>query len=50
MSSILIFGGFALFSVDQKQADAVFEKALEKGITHIEVSPIYGEAEARIGS
>jgi len=50
MSSILIFGGFALFSVDQKQADAALETALEKGINHIDVSPIYGEAEARIGS
>ena len=50
MSSILIFGGFALFSVEQKQADAALETALEKGINHIDVSPIYGEAEARIGS
>jgi aryl-alcohol dehydrogenase-like predicted oxidoreductase len=50
MSSILIFGGFALFSVDQEQADAALESALEKGINHIDVSPIYGEAEARIGS
>jgi aryl-alcohol dehydrogenase-like predicted oxidoreductase len=50
MSSILIFGSFALFSVDQKQADAALETALEKGINHIDVSPIYGEAEARIGS
>lgn len=50
MSSILIFGSFALFSVDQKQADAALETALEKGINHIDVSPIYGEAETRIGS
>ena len=50
MSSIIIFGGFALFSVDQNEADAALERALEKGINHIDVSPIYGEAEARIGS
>ena len=50
MGSILIFGSFALFSVEQKQADAALETALEKGINHIDVSPIYGEAEARIGS
>ena len=50
MSSIVIFGGFALFSVDQNEADAALEMALEKGVNHIDVSPIYGEAEIRIGS
>jgi aryl-alcohol dehydrogenase-like predicted oxidoreductase len=50
MSSILIFGSFALYSVDQKEADAALETALEKGVNHIDVSPIYGEAEIRIGS
>lgn len=49
-SSILIFGSFALFSVDQKQADAAIETALERGVNHIDVSPVYGEAETRIGS
>jgi aryl-alcohol dehydrogenase-like predicted oxidoreductase len=46
---ILIFGGFALFHADQRQADAALEMALENGINHIDVSPIYGQAEARIG-
>jgi aryl-alcohol dehydrogenase-like predicted oxidoreductase len=50
MDSILIFGGFALFHATQKEADAALEMALEHGINHIDVSPIYGGAEARIGS
>jgi len=50
MSSILIFGGFALFRVTQKEADAAIEMALEKGINHIDVSPVYGDAEKHLGS
>jgi aryl-alcohol dehydrogenase-like predicted oxidoreductase len=50
LSSILIFGGFALFRASQKEADAALEMALEKGINHIDVSPLYGAAEKRIGS
>jgi len=47
--AVLIFGGFALFHATQKEADAALEMALEHGINHIDVSPIYGQAEARIG-
>jgi aryl-alcohol dehydrogenase-like predicted oxidoreductase len=50
MSGILIFGGFALFRVRQKEADAALEMALENGINHIDVSPVYGDAEKHIGS
>jgi aryl-alcohol dehydrogenase-like predicted oxidoreductase len=50
MSSIVIFGGFALFRASQKESDAALEAALENGINHIDVSPIYGQAEKRIGS
>jgi aryl-alcohol dehydrogenase-like predicted oxidoreductase len=50
ISSILIFGSFALFRVTQKEADAAIETALEKGINHIDVSPLYGGAEKRLGS
>lgn len=50
MSSIIAFGSFALFHTDQKEADAALEMALENGINHIDVSPIYGNAEERIGS
>lgn len=50
MSSVLIFGGFAVRDVSQKAADAALETALENGINHIDVAPTYGQAEARIGS
>src|SRR4030067_1634295 len=50
MSGILIFGGFALHPSTQKEADAALEMALGNGINHIDVSPIYGQAEVRIGS
>ncbi len=49
-SSIIIFGSFALFRVGQKEADAALENALDNGINHIDVSPVYGQAEERIGS
>lgn len=50
MSSVLIFGGFALFRIKQKDADAAIEMALENGINQVDVSPIYGEAEKHLGS
>jgi aryl-alcohol dehydrogenase-like predicted oxidoreductase len=50
MSSIITFGGFALYRVNQKEADAAIEMALKAGINHVDVSPVYGEAEARLGS
>lgn len=50
MSSILISGGFALFRVKQKEADAALEMALENGINHVDVSPLYGDAEKHLGS
>jgi aryl-alcohol dehydrogenase-like predicted oxidoreductase len=49
-SSILIFGGFALFRSNQIEADTALETALQNGINHIDVSPVYGQAEERIGS
>ncbi len=50
MSSILTFGGFAIGWVNQKEADAAIEMALKAGINHVDVSPIYGGAESRLGS
>ena len=50
MSSLIIFGGFALLQANQKDADTALEIALENGINHIDVSPMYGQAEMRIGS
>jgi aryl-alcohol dehydrogenase-like predicted oxidoreductase len=50
MSSIIAFGGFAVGWVSQKEADAAIDMAVENSINHIDVSPMYGEAEVRIGS
>jgi predicted aldo/keto reductase-like oxidoreductase len=50
MSSIITFGSYALYGVKQKEADAAIEMALQAGINHVDVSPIYGQAEARLGS
>lgn len=50
MSTIITFGGFALSEVDQKTADVGINMALEAGIKQVDVSPVYGQAEARLGS
>jgi aryl-alcohol dehydrogenase-like predicted oxidoreductase len=50
MSSIITLGGFALSRVKQKEADAAIEMAFNSGINHVDVSPLYGEAEVRLGS
>src|SRR4030042_69580 len=50
MSSIRIFGSFALFRITQKEADAAIETALENGINHVDGSPVYGDAEKHLGS
>ncbi|MHB8105068.1 MAG: aldo/keto reductase [Dehalococcoidales bacterium] len=50
MSSILIFGSFALFRIRQSEADAAIENALANGINQIDVSPLYGDAEKHLGS
>jgi aryl-alcohol dehydrogenase-like predicted oxidoreductase len=50
MSSIVILGGYALAHIDKKKADAALELALDNGINHIDVAPMYGQAESRIGT
>ena len=49
MSSILTFGSAALFQVSQGEADAAIEMAVEHGINHFDVAPVYGQAEMRLG-
>ena len=49
-SSLLVFGSFALFRLTQTEADKVIELALKHGINHVDVSPLYGAAEERLGS
>jgi aryl-alcohol dehydrogenase-like predicted oxidoreductase len=49
-STIITFGGFALSSVNQKEADAGISKILEAGINGVDVSPLYGQADWVPGS
>lgn len=49
MSTILIFGAFAVGQVSQEEADAAMEVLLEHGINHIDVAPSYYDAELRLG-
>ncbi|TFG05072.1 aldo/keto reductase, partial [Candidatus Thorarchaeota archaeon] len=49
-STRIIFGGYALSEATQKEADRVLELLLEYGINHIDVAPMYGDAEKRIAS
>jgi aryl-alcohol dehydrogenase-like predicted oxidoreductase len=48
-STRVIFGGAALWSVTQPEADATLELLLEHGIKHIDTAASYGQAEQRIG-
>jgi predicted aldo/keto reductase-like oxidoreductase len=49
MSTIVIFGSFAVGQIPQKEADAVMELLLEHGVNHIDVAPSYHDAELRLG-
>ena len=49
MSSVVTFGGAALWLVSQAEADACIELAIQHGINHIDVAPQYGQAEMRLG-
>jgi aryl-alcohol dehydrogenase-like predicted oxidoreductase len=48
-STAVIFGGAALASVSQKEADQAMALVLRHGVNHIDVAPSYGEAELRLG-
>jgi len=50
MSSVLTFGGAALWNANQAVADEAIETAVSQGVNHFDVSPSYGQAEARLGS
>ena len=49
MSTIAIFGGAAFWEISQQDADKVIEMIIEAGVNHIDVAPLYGQAEERIG-
>jgi aryl-alcohol dehydrogenase-like predicted oxidoreductase len=49
MSTIVIFGAFAVGQIPQREADRVMEMLLEHGVNHIDVAPSYYDAELRLG-
>jgi aryl-alcohol dehydrogenase-like predicted oxidoreductase len=49
MSSIIIFGAFAVGWSNQRESDEILELLLAHGVNHIDVAPSYGEAELRLG-
>lgn len=49
MSTRILFGGAALYSVTQEEADAALDVLFEYGINHIDTAASYGQAELRIG-
>ena len=48
-SSVLTYGGAALYRVSQEVADASVELALEAGINHFDTAADYGDSELRLG-
>jgi len=49
MSSVLTFGGAALWKIDQAEAEAAIERTIAEGVNHFDVAPSYGQAEQRLG-
>ncbi len=49
MSTVVAFGGAALWNATTSEAEAGIELAIEHGINHIDVAPSYGKAELRLG-
>jgi aryl-alcohol dehydrogenase-like predicted oxidoreductase len=49
MSSVVTFGGAALWKCTQGEADRAIELAIQHGVNHFDVAPSYGEAESRLG-
>ena len=49
MSSVAIFGAFALSEVTQDEADRAMETVIGADVNHIDVAPTYGHAEERLG-
>jgi aryl-alcohol dehydrogenase-like predicted oxidoreductase len=49
MSTIVIFGSFAVGQLPQVEANTVMELLLEHGVNHIDVAPSYHDAELRLG-
>jgi aryl-alcohol dehydrogenase-like predicted oxidoreductase len=49
MSTVAIFGSFAVSNSTQAEADVIMEEVIRAGVNHIDISPLYGLAEQRVG-
>jgi len=49
MSSAVLFGGAALWTLDKSNADRTLDLLLEFGVNHIDTAAAYGESERNIG-
>ena len=47
--SIIGLGGLVINGLEQKQADKIVAKAIEKGVNYFDVAPTYGDAELKLG-
>jgi aryl-alcohol dehydrogenase-like predicted oxidoreductase len=48
-STLAIFGAAAFFEISQSDADDAMKLVIEAGVNHIDVAPLYGQAEERLG-
>jgi aryl-alcohol dehydrogenase-like predicted oxidoreductase len=49
MSTVVIFGAFAVGRSSQRETDETMELLLAHGVNHIDVAPSYADAELRLG-
>ena len=49
MSTIVAFGGPALWKVSKAEVDDAIALALDHGVNHFDLAPTYGEAEGALG-
>jgi len=49
MSTVLLFGGAALSSVSEEEADGAIRTALDAGINHFDAAAGYGDSELHLG-
>jgi len=47
--SVIGFGGILVSGEEQRTADALVRKAIERGVNYFDVAPTYGDAEDRLG-
>jgi aryl-alcohol dehydrogenase-like predicted oxidoreductase len=47
--SIIGLGGLVVSGADQKQANELVSRAIEKGVNYFDVAPTYGDAELKLG-